>query len=222
MNASAQAALKNSYFISLKIIGKKKFITILGINRLMDKSQQFNLKSSLYYGLPLLVIPPAVLVAILLLNNFYFLEYFHVISGSAWTGMDLVMGLFFAFIMKGLNPLQRSEISKRLIPVMLFFMPAISTATIMAGIYTAIDLGISFYNIYFIIVAILAVVLMIQGLLIFLPNELRIFLEILRGGKNVEKIVRLTMFNLRLSLLQLIFQIVIILFMAIFAMGMAT
>ncbi|MCL4323442.1 MAG: hypothetical protein M1498_03260 [Candidatus Thermoplasmatota archaeon] len=188
----------------------------------MDKSQQFNLKSSLYYGLPLLVIPPAVLVVILLLNNFYFLEYFHVISGSAWTGMDLVMGLFFAFIMKGLNPLQRSEISKRLIPVMLFFMPAISTATIMAGIYTAIDLGISFYNIYFIIVAILAVVLMIQGLLIFLPNELRIFLEILRGGKNVEKIVRLTMFNLRLSLLQLIFQIVIILFMAIFAMGMAT
>lgn len=187
--------------------------------RVMDREKQFSLKASLSYGLPLLIIPPVLLIIVLVTNNFYFLEYFHVISGSAWTGMDLVMGLFFSFIMKGLNPLQRSEVSKRLIPVMLFFMPAISTVTITAGIYTAIALNISFFNIYFIIVAILALALMIQGLLIFLPNEVRIYLEILRGGKDIEKIVRLTMFNLKLSILQLIFQIVIILFMAKFATG---
>ncbi|MCL6014115.1 MAG: hypothetical protein M1323_00630 [Candidatus Thermoplasmatota archaeon] len=185
----------------------------------MDREDQFTLKASLSYGLPLLIIPPILLVIILVSKNFYFLEYFHVISGSAWTGMDLVMGLFFSFIMRGLNPQQRSEVSKRLIPVMLFFMPAISTVTITAGIYTAISLNISFFNIYFVIVAVLAIALMVQGLLIFLPNEVRIYLEILRGGKNVEKIVRLTMFNLKLSLLQLIFQIVIILFMAKFATG---
>ncbi len=184
----------------------------------MEKSSLFSLRSSMAYGLPLLFIPPVLLVLIMVTKNFYFLEYFHVVSGSAWTGMDLVMGLFFAYIMKGLKPVQRSEISKRLIPVMLFFMPAISTVTITAGIYVAIALHINFFSIYFIIVAILALALMVQGLFIFLPNEVRIYLEILRGGKNVEKIVRLTMFNLKLSLLQLVFQIVIILFMAQFAM----
>jgi hypothetical protein len=183
------------------------------------ENKSFDIKSSLSYGLPLLLIPPILLVIILLSKSFYFLEYFHVISGSAWTGMDLVMGIFFAYIMRGLKPFQRAEISKRLIPTMLFFMPAISTVTITAGIYLAISLKISFFSEDFIIVAILALALIVQGLAIFLPNELRIYIELLRGGKDVDKIVRLTMFNLKLSLLQLIFQIVIILYMAHFATG---
>ena len=187
----------------------------------MLKRRIDGIASSLSYGLPLLLFPIILMVVIIIENNFYFLEYFHVVSGSAWTGMDLVMGIFFGYIMKGLNPKERGEIAKRLVPVMLFFMPAISTTTITAGIYTAIALKISFFSTDFIIVAILALALMIQGLCIFLPNEVRVYLEILRGGKNVDKIVRLTMFNLKLSILQLIFQLVLIGFMAEFAVGVA-
>lgn len=169
----------------------------------------------------MLIIPLLVLSLIMIFHNFYFLEYFHVISGSAWTGIDLVMGVFFSYIMIGLDNRERVEVSKRLTPMMLFFMPSISTTTVTAGIILALDLKIPFSSLYFIIVAVLAIILTVQGLLVFLPNELRVYLELLHGGKDRKKIVRLTMFNLRLSLVQLILQIVIILFMAHFATGVS-
>jgi hypothetical protein len=179
-----------------------------------------NLNSRIFMrGLPMLLVPPAILIVILISRNFYFLEYFHVISGSAWTGMDLVMGIFFAYIMRGLTNPQRAEVSKRLTPVMLFFMPAIATTTITAGIYLAIAMSIPFLSGYFIIVAVIALALTVQGLAIFLPNEVRVYLELIRGGRDVGKIVRLTMFNIRLSVVQLILQIFLILFMAHFATG---
>ena len=185
----------------------------------LPKVNQVDLKSTLPKGLILLLTPIIILIGILISGNFYLLEYFHVLSGSAWTGMDLIMGIFFAYIMRGLRNDERAEVSKRLIPVMLFFMPAIATTTITAGIYLALAMNINLYSDYFIIVAILALSLMIIGLLVFLPNELKIYLELSRGGKNIAKIVSLTMFNIRLSLVQLILQLTIIVFMAHFATG---
>ena len=185
----------------------------------LPKINEVNLKSVLPKGLILLLTPIIILTGILISGNFYLLEYFHVLSGSAWTGMDLIMGIFFAYIMRGLRNDERAEVSKRLIPVMLFFMPAIATTTITAGIYLAFAMNLDLYSDYFIVVAILALSLMIIGLLVFLPNELKIYLELSRGGKNIAKIVSLTMFNIRLSLVQLILQLTIIVFMAHFATG---
>ncbi|MHB8360763.1 MAG: hypothetical protein ACYDAO_03945 [Thermoplasmataceae archaeon] len=181
--------------------------------------QPYTIRASLSKGLPMLLIPIIILIAIMLSGNFYFLEYFHVLSGSAWTGMDLIMGIFFAYIMHGLRNNERAEVSKRLIPVMLFFMPAISTTTITAGIYLAFALHIDLFSSYFIAVAILSLTMMITGLFIFMPNELRVYIELIHGGKDIGKIVRLTMFNIRLSLLQLSMQLIIIVFMAHFATG---
>lgn len=196
-------------------------VTLVNEIVLTDQSRGYSISDSLAKGLPMLIIPPALLVVILLSRNFYFLEYFHVISGSAWTGMDLIMGIFFSYIMKGLSNKERAEVSKRLTPVMLFFMPAIATTTVTAGVYLAISLSIQFFSIYFIVVAVIALTLTVQGLLVFLPNEIRVYMELIRGGKDVGKIVRLTMLNLRLSLVQLILQMILILFMAHFATGVA-
>jgi len=177
------------------------------------------IRDSLLRGMPMLLVPPVILVVIVASGNFYFLEYFHVVSGSAWTGMDLVMGLFFSFIMAGLPPNQKLEVSRRLTPTMLFFMPSISTTTVTAGVYLALAMHISFTSPYFIAVVVIALVLTIQGLLIFLPNELKVYLEILHGSNDKAKIVRLTMMNIRISLVQLILQVIIILLMAHFATG---
>ncbi len=182
-------------------------------------NQDFGLRNSLQRGLPMLLTPIIILAVILISGNFYFLEYFHVIAGSAWTGMDLVMGLFFAFVMRGISNPQKAEVSKRLIPSMLFFMPAIATATVTAGLYTAFSLGIQVNSPFFIAAGIIVLILVAQGFGIFLPNELRIYFELLRGGKDIEKIVRLTMLNMKLSLSQLVFQIAIIVIMARFATG---
>ncbi|MGP6240255.1 hypothetical protein ACNF40_07595 [Cuniculiplasma sp. SKW4] len=181
--------------------------------------EKFTFMASLKRGLPMLIIPPVLLVIILLLNNLYYLEYLHVIVGSTWTGMDLVLGLFFSYVMKGLNNMERTRISMRLTPTMLFFMPSISSVTITAGIYLAMDLSLPFSSIYIIAALVIAAILFIQGIGIFLPNELRVYSEIIHGAKDKDKIVRLTMFNLKLSLLQVIFQIAIILLMAHFATG---
>ena len=181
----------------------------------------FNFRTSMERGMTMLLIPVILLIVIIFSRSFYFLEYFHVIAGSAWTGMDLVMGLFFSFVMRGLSNSERLEVSKRLIPTMLFFMPSIASVTVTAGLYTAGSLHISIFSPYFIAAGIIVLILIIQGFAIFLPNELMIFLEIIRGGKNVEKIVRLTMLNLKLSLSQLVFQIAIIVVMAHFATGYA-
>ena len=143
------------------------------------------------------------------------------IMATIMAGGIMIMGIFFAYIMKGLGDAEKAEVSKRLTPMMLFFMPAISTTTVTAGVYLALRLGISFSSPYFIVVAVLALILTVQGLLIFLPNEVRVYLELIRGGKDIRKIVRLTMINIRLSLIQLIMQITIILFMAHFATGYA-
>lgn len=188
-------------------------------NAFIAAGSSYNLRFIIYKGLPLLLIPIIFLVAIMISGNFYLLEYFHVLSGSAWTGMDLIMGIFFAYIMHGLRNEEKVEVSKRLIPVMLFFMPAIATSTITAGIYLAFAMNINVYSSYFIAVAVLAMALIITGFTIFLPNELRIYLELIHGGTNVNKIVRLTMMNIRLSLIQLILQLTIIVFMAHFATG---
>lgn len=98
-------------------------------------------------------------------------------------------------------------------------MPAISSTTITAGIYTALALHIPFSSSYIIAALVISAILFVEGIGIFLPNELRVYNEILHGAKNTEKIVRLTMLNLKLSLVQVIFQIAIILIMAHFAVG---
>ncbi|WMT51977.1 MAG: hypothetical protein RE471_03645 [Ferroplasma sp.] len=181
--------------------------------------RRFDIKNSMSRGLPMLLIPPILLAVVLYLHNFYFLEYVHVVSGSMWTGMDLVMGLFFSYVMKGLNNAEKTNISMRLTPTMLFFMPSISSVTITAVIYLAISMHIPFSSPYIIAALVIAFALLIQGIGIFLPNELRVYNEILHGARDKDKIVRLTMFNLRLSLSQVILQIAIIALMAHFATG---
>ena len=170
-------------------------------------------------GIPMLALPIILLVLILISKNFYFLEYFHAVSGSIWTGIDLFMGIFIAHIMRGLRPEQRTEIAMRLTPIMLFFMPSIATVTITAGIYVALSLGVPLFSPYFEAAGIVAVSMIVVGFVIFLPNELRIFLEIVHGTNNVRKIVRLTMINLNLAAVMLVLQIAIIFLMAHFATG---
>jgi hypothetical protein len=169
----------------------------------------------------MLVIPVLLLVVVLLLHSFLMLDYLHVGSGLAWTGMDLILGIFFSNVMRGLRNEQRARVAMRLTPVMLFFMPSISSVTVTAGVYLAIADGY-FNPVNDIIIIALAIVsiLFVIGLGIFLPNEVRIYTQLLRGpGGDMAKVIRLTMMNLRLSLIMVVLQIMVILMMAQLATG---
>ncbi|MGC8533838.1 MAG: hypothetical protein ACP5MV_04410 [Candidatus Parvarchaeum sp.] len=186
------------------------------------QEDKFSIRNMLKIGIPTLLFLPIILVIVLFTGSLLLLDYVHVFSGASWTGMDLFMGLFFSFVMKGLDNDERVEVSKRLTPMMLFFMPSISAVTITAGIILAMEEGL-FVLSSPIIIAVLVIVgiLTLQGIGIFLPNELRVYLEIKHGGKDKNKIVRLTIFNLKLAFSQVIFQIAIIVLMAHLATGLA-
>jgi len=167
-----------------------------------------------------LLTPIIVLVIALALRNRVLLDYTHVICGGTWTGIDLFMGLVMSRIMKGLTPETRAEVVKRLVPVMLFLMPALASVATTAGIYLAQWEGVLDFSSPLIIAAIIIVaVLAVQGFGIIMPTEITIFLELMKNNPDRERIVRLGMRNIRISGSQAIFQIAIIFVMAILAMA---
>lgn len=161
------------------------------------------------------VVPVAALILILLAGNRILLDYYHVLFGAMWTGIDIFMGLVIGRILPKLSVSARVEIIRRMVPYMLFLMPTLSAVTITAGYYLATTEGI--FNVtypVFIAAGVLVAALIIQGLGIFLPNEVRIFLELRKETPDAGKITRLGLINFRLSGLQAAFQVAIIFVMA--------
>jgi hypothetical protein len=125
------------------------------------------------------------------------------------------MGLVMTRVLGGLEPLARVQVIKRMVPIMLFFMPAIASVAMTAGIYLAIWEGIFILQSPLIIAAIaITAALTIQGIGIILPNEVRIYLELRKESPDNEKIVKLGLRNLKLAGSQVIFQVAIIFVMA--------
>ncbi len=167
-----------------------------------------------------LLIPVVVLIVALLTQNLLLLDYTHVICGGTWTGIDLFMGLVMSRVMKGLAPEARAEVVKRLVPLMLFLMPALASVAITAGIYLAQWEGLFNIGSPLIIAAgIIVVILSVQGFGILLPTEVRILLELIKPNPNRDKIVKLGMRNITVSGSQAIFQIAIIFVMANLALA---
>ena len=167
-----------------------------------------------------LLTPIIVLVIAVALRNRVLLDYTHVICGGTWTGIDLFMGLVMSRIMKGLTPETRAEVVKRLVPVMLFLMPALASVAITAGIYLAQWEGVLNLGSPLIIAAIIIVgILTVQGFGIIMPTEIKIFLELMKQNPDRDRIVKLGMRNIKISGSQAIFQIAIIFVMANLAMA---
>ena len=162
-----------------------------------------------------LFVPVIALIAALVSRKELYLDYVHVLMGALWTGIDLFMGIVIGRVLSKVNVPARVEFIKKMMPMMLFLMPSLSSVTITAGIYLAIWEGIFNLHYYAIIAAgVIVIILLIQGLGIFLPNELRIFLELMKEEPDVGKISRLGMINFKLSGSQAFFQIALIFVMA--------
>ena len=170
---------------------------------------------------PLVLVPVGALVAALALQRFVLLDYVHVMSGALWTGIDIFMGLVIGPILGRMSGPARADFVQRLVPTMLFLMPTLASVTITAGIYLAIMDGI--FNLHFLAIqlaGIFVVILAGQGFGIFLPNELRIVLELRRPRPDIAKIGRLGLLNARLAGVQAVFQLALIFVMANLAAGL--
>ena len=109
----------------------------------------------------------------------------------------------------------RSNISIRLIPMSLFFIPAASILTPLAGYILAVNERIfSIQSYVFIAAIILGAILVVVGFLTIVLSSAIILRDIRSGNINHEKNSRLLMLGSRGALIQLIFQIAIISVMA--------
>ncbi|MDG6898626.1 MAG: hypothetical protein JRN24_02700 [Nitrososphaerota archaeon] len=161
------------------------------------------------------VIPPIALVAALALKSLYMLDYVHVLTGGAWTGFDLYTGLVLSRILRSLEVPARVEVAKRLTPTTFFIIPSLAAVAITAGIYLAQDLEkFNLSDPWILAAGAIVIILIAQGFGVFLPNGVRIFLELAKVKPDLALISKLTMRNVRLAASQAAFQILIILVMA--------
>ena len=82
-----------------------------------------------------------VMIAAIVSDNLWFLNWVHVFAGLLWTGIDLFMGFVLGPILRRVDISVRREIVRRLTPKTLFLMPAISIIGGTTGWFLAVQLG---------------------------------------------------------------------------------
>ena len=166
---------------------------------------------------------PIVMVIALIGSSFFWLNWIHVLSGSLWTGADLFMGFMLGPVMRRLQPPQRAAVISYLVPRTILYFPMVSLTTSTAGWIMAAHLGYlatSSPDFWWVIGALIIVTLLtIQGLGIFLPNSIRMWLEMKKPQPDVTKIGRLAHVNFSLAGLQAVFQVGIIIIMSRLVLG---
>lgn len=167
------------------------------------------------FVLLVIAIPNAVLGTALSLETLTLLGFVHVMAGGLWTGADLFMGVVIAPVMSTTEPQQRAEFFKRLIPKMTFVMPVLATVAIIGGIVLASRMGmLTAENPWMVGAWAITLGLIILGFGVLLPNEIRIFQQLISATPDVSRIGKLGMQNAKLSGMQGGMQVLIILVMA--------
>jgi hypothetical protein len=84
-------------------------------------------------GLPIVAVALAGLVLAVAFNKLWGLDFFHVVSGGLWTGIDLFLGFIIGPILGRMSIPARVEFSKRFMPKMILLMPTLVICTLAAG-----------------------------------------------------------------------------------------
>ncbi len=142
-----------------------------------------------------------------------FLNYVHILTGVLWTGIDLFMGIVLGPVLGGMDPPDRAKVFKRLVPKMTFLMPVLAAVATTSGIQLAQTLGWSLTDPWVLTALIITGILALQGFGLLLPNEIRIFRQLLSDEPDIERVARLGMINAKLAGLQGAFQIAILVVM---------
>jgi len=128
-------------------------------------------------------------------NWLWALDWFHVVGGGLWTGIDLFVGLIIGPILGKLSVQARIEFSTRFMPKMILLMPTLVIMTLAAGWQLARHLGnlnAHWHNHWwlvssFIVVGVMAVIAI--GLLE--PANLAVLFELKKPRPDGELIGRL-------------------------------
>ena len=155
--------------------------------------------------------------------NYLFLNYVHVFTAVLWTGTGIFMAFLLGPILRNVSLSTRREVVTWLMPKMIFFMPTVASVTSTAGYFLASKMGLISLDsptVYWIsTVLIIVSVMLIQGLGILLPTNLRVYIELKKCDPDMIKIQKLMRIYVRVVAVQAALQFVIIFIMANFATG---
>lgn len=164
-----------------------------------------------------------VTIAVVNLDNRWILNFFHVISGLLWTGIDLFMGFIIGPILKSVDLSARRAIVTRLAPRMMFLMPTLAAVTTTLGIELASSAGYFAldwpYFGWVLAALIIVTILTVQGIGVLLPINIVVFLELRKPQPDMARIGRLMRIYFYTVASQGVMQVAIILVMARFVTG---
>jgi hypothetical protein len=133
-------------------------------------------------GLPIVAVALIALVVAIAVNKLWPVEFLHVVFGSAWTVIDLFLGLVLGPIMGRMSIPARVEFTTRLMPKMLLIMPTVVTVTLAAGWQLGNILGTvdsSYYNHGWIVASYIVVgVMAIIALGLLEPANIAVLVEL--------------------------------------------
>jgi hypothetical protein len=146
-------------------------------------------------ALPIIAVVLIGMIAAIASNSGWALDFYHVVGGGLWTGIDLFLGLVLGPIMGTMSIPSRIELSSRLMPKLLVIMPTLVTMTLGSGFQLARHLGnLSAGNPHhgwllasYIVVGVMAVIAL--GLLE--PANIAVLFELRRPQPNAARIGRL-------------------------------
>lgn len=170
------------------------------------------------------ILAVAVMIVAIVIEDDWFLNFVHVFSGLLWTGIDLFLGFVIGPILRRVDFPIRRAITMRLMPRMLFIMPTLAIIAPTAGWFLAVGQGyleLAFPEMWWLIAAlVITTILSIQGVLVLLPTNVLVYLEMRKPDPDGERIGRLMRRYVRVVAFQGTMQIAIIVIMSRFATGL--
>ncbi len=170
-----------------------------------------------------IVIPISALILAIVTANLLLLNYVHVFTSILWTGTDIFMAFLLGPILRNVSLSTRKEVISWLMPKMVFYMPTVASVTTTAGYFLASKMGLITLEspvVYWIItVLIIVTVMLIQGLGILLPTNIRVYHELRKKEPSMTKIQKLMRRYVKVVATQALLQFIIIFIMANFATG---
>jgi hypothetical protein len=92
-------------------------------------------------GLPIVAVIVIFLIVSIAGDWRWALDFYHVVGGGLWTGIDLFVGLVIGPILGGLSIPARAEFSAKFMPKMVLIMPTVVVMTLASGFQLALKLG---------------------------------------------------------------------------------
>jgi uncharacterized membrane protein len=165
-----------------------------------------------------------IMVAAILSDVPWFLNFVHVMAGVLWTGIDLFMGFVIGPVLRAAPFEARREVIVRLMPKTLFLLPTLSIITGTSGWFHARQLGfldVPWPQYGWVLAALVIItILTVQGLGVLLPTNVRVYLELRKAEPDQARIAALMKTYVLWVSIQGCMQVAIIVVMARFVTGL--